>query len=104
MYRRQEQAFATQHAEVRERALNAGELLAGSPGSLKLRQVTGGAKHWYRVFYPVAGKATEKWVSKDVMGPRHTAVQSFGRGPKRFLDPASSRRPARALKKHLSSG
>ena len=71
MYRRQEQAFATQYAEVRERALNAGELLAGSPGSLKLRQVTGGANHWY----PVAGKATEKWVSKEDDGAAPEAMR-----------------------------
>lgn len=64
MYRIHELAFRTQYAELKERTLSAGELLPGTPGSLALRKGTGHA-YWYRVFYPVPGKAEEKFVCTE---------------------------------------
>lgn len=64
MYREHELAFRTQYAELKERALAAGQLLPGSPGSLALRKGTG-YSYWYRVFYAVPGKARDQLVCKD---------------------------------------
>lgn len=63
-YREHELAFRTQYAELKERTLAAGALLPGTPGSLALRSGTGYG-YWYRVFYPVPGKASEALVCKD---------------------------------------
>lgn len=63
-YREHELAFRTQYAELKERTLAAGALLPGTPGSLALRRGTGYG-YWYRVFYPVPGKASEELVCKD---------------------------------------
>jgi hypothetical protein len=63
-YREHELAFRTQYAELKERTLAAGALLPGTPGSLALRSGTGYG-YWYRVFYPVPGKASEELVCKD---------------------------------------
>lgn len=63
-YREHELAFRTQYAELKERTLAAGTLLPGTPGSLALRVGTGYG-YWYRVFYPVPGKASEQLVCKD---------------------------------------
>lgn len=64
LYREHELAFRTQYAELKERTLAAGALLPGTPGSLALRSGTGYG-YWYRVFYPVPGKASEELVCKD---------------------------------------
>lgn len=64
LYREHELAFHTQYAELKERTLGAGALLPGTPGSLVLRSGTG-YPYWYRVFYPVPGKAWEELVCKD---------------------------------------
>lgn len=64
LYRIQELAFRTQYAELKERTLAAGELLPGTPGSLALRRGTGYA-YWYRVYYPVPGKAHEVLTCRD---------------------------------------
>ncbi len=63
-YREHELAFRTQYAELKERTLAAGTLLPGTPGSLALRSGTGYG-YWYRVYYPVPGKAAEDLVGKD---------------------------------------
>jgi hypothetical protein len=63
-YREHELAFRTQYAELKERTLAAGTLLPGTPGSLALRSGTGYG-YWYRVYYPVPGKASEELVGKD---------------------------------------
>ncbi len=44
--------------------MSAGELLPGTPGSLRLREGTGHA-YWYRVFYPVPGKTEEKFICNE---------------------------------------
>jgi hypothetical protein len=59
-----ELAFRTQYAELKERALAAGPLLPGTPGSLSLRSGTGHS-YWYRVYYPVPGKQWEDLVCKE---------------------------------------
>jgi hypothetical protein len=64
LYRRQELAFSTQYAELKERSVNAGDLLSGTPGSLSLRTGTGHA-YWYRRYYAVPGKELEDLVCKD---------------------------------------
>jgi hypothetical protein len=64
LYRRNELAFRTQYAELKERVLAAGELLPGTPGSLAQRRGTGHT-YWYRVYYPVPGKQAETLVCKD---------------------------------------
>jgi hypothetical protein len=64
LYRRHEQAYLTQYAEVSERARAAGPLLAGTPGALKLRSGTGHG-YWYRVFYFPPGTQREEMVAKD---------------------------------------
>lgn len=64
LYRRQELAFSTQYAELKERCLNEGELLSGTPGSLSLKTGTGHA-YWYRRCYAVPGKELEEFVCKD---------------------------------------
>ncbi len=64
LYRRQELAFSTQYAELKERCLNEGELLSGTPGSLSLKTGTGHA-YWYRRYYAVPGKELEEFVCKD---------------------------------------
>lgn len=64
LYRENELAFRTQYAELKERTLAAGILLPGTAGSLALRSGSG-RPYWYRVFYPVPGKAQEELVCKD---------------------------------------
>lgn len=64
LYRRQELAFSTQYAELKERSVNEGDLLSGTPGSLSLRTGTGHA-YWYRRYYAVPGKEREDLVCKD---------------------------------------
>ena len=63
-YREHELAFRTQFAELKERTLQSGPLLSGTPGTLALRMGTGWS-YWYRVFYPFAGKQSEEFVCKD---------------------------------------
>lgn len=64
LYREHEQAYRTQYAELKERTLAAGELLPGTPGSLKLKEING-SRYWYRVSYSVPGKAVEELVCKE---------------------------------------
>jgi hypothetical protein len=64
LYQRQELAFSTQYAELKERCANAGELLPGTPGSLSLRTATGHS-YWYRRYYAIPGKELEDLVCKD---------------------------------------
>lgn len=64
LYREHELAFRTQYAELKERTLGAGELLAGTPGSLALRSGSGRG-YWYRVFYTLPRKAWEELVCKE---------------------------------------
>jgi hypothetical protein len=63
LFTRHELAFRTQYAELKERALAAGPLLPGTPGSLALRKGTGHG-YWYRVYYPVPGRQAEDLVAK----------------------------------------
>jgi len=64
LYRRQELAFSTQYAELKERCRNEAQLLAGTPGSLSLRTGTGHA-YWYRRYYAVPTKEAEDFVCKQ---------------------------------------
>ena len=64
LFRPQELAFRTQYAELKERTHAAGPLLPGTPGTLVLREGTG-YPYWYRVSYPVPGRAREEFVCKD---------------------------------------
>src|ERR1700712_1790339 len=64
LYRNQELTFRTQYAELKERALSAGTLLPGTPGTLVKREGTGYA-YWYRVYYAVPGIKVEQLVCKD---------------------------------------
>jgi hypothetical protein len=64
LYRRQELAFSTQYAELKERCGNEAQLLAGTPGSLSRRGGTGHS-YWYRRYYTVPGKELEDLVCKD---------------------------------------
>lgn len=64
LFRRQELAFRTQYAELKERTRAAGPLLPGTPGTLALRRGTG-RPYWYRVFYPVPGKQSEELVGRE---------------------------------------
>lgn len=74
LYREHELAFRTQYAEIKERTLAAGVLLPGTPGSLIKRTGTG-YPYWYRVFYPVPGKASEELVCKDGDEPALQAMR-----------------------------
>lgn len=64
LFRRQELAFRTQYAELKERSLQAGPLLPGTPGTLYLRAGTGNA-YWYRVYYAVPGRQAESLVCRE---------------------------------------
>lgn len=64
LYRRQELAFRTQYAELKERSASVGTLLPGTPGRLVLRTGTG-YRYWYRSYYAVPGQPTEDFVCKD---------------------------------------
>lgn len=64
LFSQTEPAFLTQYSEVRDRAISAGPLLEGTPGSLALRSGTGHS-YWYRVFYPTPGLRKEVLVCKD---------------------------------------
>lgn len=64
LFRPQELAFRTQYAELKERCLQAGPLLPGTPGTLYLRKGTGFA-YWYRVYYAVPGKQAETLVCAE---------------------------------------
>ena len=74
LYREHELAFRTQYAELKERSLAAGVLLPGTPGSLIKRAGTG-YPYWYRVFYPVPGKASEELIGKDGDEPALNAMR-----------------------------
>jgi hypothetical protein len=70
LYRQQELAYRTQYAELKERALGAGSLLPGTPGSLALKAGTGHA-YWYRVYYAIPGTRQEDLVCRgDDKGAR----------------------------------
>lgn len=64
LYRPQELAFLTQYAELKERSLQAGPLLPGTPGTLYLRRGSGSG-YWYRVYYSVPGKQSETLVCRE---------------------------------------
>lgn len=64
LFRPQELAFRTQYAELKERSLQAGPLLPGTPGTLYLRSGTGSG-YWYRVYYAVPGKQAETLVCRE---------------------------------------
>lgn len=64
LYRRQELAFSTQYAELKERCTSEAKRLPGAPGSLSLSRGTGHA-HWYRRYYAVPGQKLEEFVCKD---------------------------------------
>jgi hypothetical protein len=74
-YRSHELAFRTQYAELKERSLAAGTLLPGTPGSLALRSGSG-RSYWYRVYYPVPGKAVDQLVGKE--GDESTSLRKLG--------------------------
>lgn len=61
LYRLHELAIRTLYSEVKERANGAGELLAGTPGTLVKRTGTG-HEYWYRSYYPVPKKRSEEFV------------------------------------------
>jgi hypothetical protein len=63
LYRIHELSIRTLYAEVKERAIAAGQLLPGTPGTLVKRDGTGPA-YWYRSYYPVPKKRVE-----DLIGP-----------------------------------
>jgi hypothetical protein len=63
LYRKHEQAYLTQYAEVHERTRSADRLLPGTPGSLKRRAGTG-HDYWYRVYYFPAGVQRDEFVAK----------------------------------------
>lgn len=63
LFRTHELAYRTQYAEVRERTLSMGQLLPGTPGSLKLKRVND-RDYWYRVYYSVPGKREEIYLSR----------------------------------------
>jgi hypothetical protein len=64
LYRRQELAYCTQYAELKERSQGQPALLPGTPGTLVLRDGTGYA-YWYRRYYAAPGLAAEDIVCKD---------------------------------------
>lgn len=64
LYRPNELAFRTQHAELKERVSAVEQVLAGTPGTLTRRSGTGHV-YWYRVYYPVPGKQAETMVCKE---------------------------------------
>jgi hypothetical protein len=64
LYRRQELAFCTQYAELKERSHGHRELLPGTPGALVPRDGTG-HRYWYRRYYGVPGLVAEDFVAKD---------------------------------------
>ncbi len=63
-YRVKELAYRTQYAELKERVEAASRLPPGTPGTLIQRDGTG-YPYWYRVYDPLPGKKTEKFVCKD---------------------------------------
>jgi hypothetical protein len=73
LYRLHELAYRTEFAEIKERALAAGNLLPGTPGTLYKRTGTG-HEYWYRVYYPVPGKQAEEYVGR---GDDETARQAM---------------------------
>jgi hypothetical protein len=61
LYRLHELTIRTLYAEVRERAIVAGDLLPGTPGTLVSRAGTG-HEYWYRSYYPLPKKRSEDYV------------------------------------------
>jgi hypothetical protein len=61
LYRLHELNIRTLYAEVKERANSAGNLLPGTPGTLVKRTVNG-HEYWYRSYYPLPRKRSEKFV------------------------------------------
>jgi len=74
LFRQQELAYRTQYAELKERALGAGPLLPGTPGSLSLKAGTGHA-YWYRVYYSIPGKRQEDLVCRSDDSDAETAMR-----------------------------
>jgi hypothetical protein len=64
LYRRQELAYRTQYAELKEQSRAQGALLPGTPGALVPRDGTG-YRYWYRRYYAVPGQVAEDFVGKD---------------------------------------
>jgi hypothetical protein len=61
LYQLHELSIRTLYAELKERAHGVGELLPGTPGTLVKRAGTG-HEYWYRSYYPVPKKRSEKIV------------------------------------------
>ncbi|HEY2677807.1 MAG TPA: hypothetical protein VGI65_12625, partial [Steroidobacteraceae bacterium] len=74
LYRPHELTIRTLYAEVKERALAAGDLLPGTPGTLVKRSGTG-HEYWYRSFYPVPKKRSEHFVGPAGNTAAHEAMQ-----------------------------
>ncbi|MSP98569.1 MAG: hypothetical protein EXR29_15400 [Betaproteobacteria bacterium] len=74
LFRQQELAYRTQYAELKERALGAGSLLPGTPGSLSRKSGTGHA-YWYRVFYAIPGGRQEDLVCRSDDSAAETAIR-----------------------------
>lgn len=64
LFRAHELAYRTQYAEVHERTLSVGQLLPGTPGTLKLKPVND-RSYWYRVYYSVPGRQEEKFICSE---------------------------------------
>lgn len=75
LYRRFELAYATQYAEVKERALAAGVLLPGTPGRLKSK-VIGDTEQIYRDYYATPAKRVETWVAAGAQAEAIEAMQT----------------------------
>lgn len=76
LYHRHEPAFRTQYAELKERAHGAGQLLPGTTGALTRRSPNAvGQEYWYRVYYSVPGRQTERFVGPVNDANAHDAMR-----------------------------
>jgi len=78
LYLRQSAGLAAVYADIENHALNQGEVLVGTPGSITLRQNAGGATFYVRQYYDHEGRKKDQYIAGQADTPEAQAsVEEF---------------------------
>ena len=69
LYRKHSPGLATAYADLENHALAAGEVLAGTPGSLSIRDNAGGTRYYVRQYYDHDGRKRDQYVGGAPVDP-----------------------------------
>jgi hypothetical protein len=73
LYRRHSAGLAATYADIENHALNQGEVLVGTPGSVTLRENATGAMFYVRQYYDHEGRKKDQYISGSVDSPETLA-------------------------------